>query len=337
MAETAEQETQTTTEAAPEKATATNPTSETLQELFGDEPKDDPVEPQAEAEVPKAEEAKTEQKEQPKAKEAPQEGEDEEFSAAFQGLLTSGVPASVLKNASRSDLLKWSQKQAKREADIQRAFQDRAELQKKIDEQAKQTTAKPEPSSGMPTGAADLKALIAPISEAYGEDLGKSLETYGSKLMEMAVAAVESKHAERIGGLSMHALIAQELLLENTRARLVERFPKLSDDSEFGKVIEKTKALAATGAYNETPTIRGQAFSAMSDACGLIFGAGSNEDSEKEEKKSINRSKDAGQPKTKTTTRAPGIPRNLEERAWRAFNQAEDGNEEAARRTMAGG
>lgn len=307
-------------------------TAATLDEVFGAEGDEKPGIGQFVAPESRPKEAK---EEQPEADGKPQDAEpDEKFSAAFQALLTSGVPAEALKNASRATVLRWHEKQAKREADIQLAFQERADFKKQIDEKAKETTTKDgERPSGTPTPSVDLTAALAPIIEQYGEELGKPLEAYGQKIIEATMAAMESKYAARIGGMDQGSALARELLIESTRERLVERFPKLSDDTEFAtKVLPKIEALAKTGAYADAaPTIRGQALACMADACGLIYGASPSSDAEM--KSSVNRSKDAGQPSLRTN-RVPGKQKSLQDKAWAAFNASEDGDIERARRIM---
>lgn len=303
---------------------AGEPSAKVLDEVFG--PEDEPSPDVAPGSKPEPDAEQVSETEPPKAEEKPQ---DEEFDSAFQVLLAAGVPPSVLKNASKSDLVKWSQKQAKREADIQLAMQERADLKKQLAGPAKQTTDKPEPSSGVPTGASDLTAAIKPLVDVYGEDMQKPLEAFAQGLM----AAIEAKYAPVIEGLTSSAGSGDELLVERARERLGDRFPKLADDSEFEKVMAKTIALAQTGAYREAaPTRLGRLMAAMEDASGLIFR--DQGEPERARKAEVNKSRDQGQPIAKTSRQAPRA-QSKDDKSWQAFNLAEDGDEDAARRLMA--
>lgn len=307
-----------------DRGTAPTPTEKQLDDIFGPE---EGAEEKADAEPEK----KT--KEEPPADgEKPQE-HDVEFDTAFQALLAAGVPPSVLKNAKRADLVRWSQTEAKRAADIQSAFQERADLKKRVDELSKKATPAPsEPSSGVPTGDGDLADIYAALiaDDAFGSTLEKPLASFAEKLLAKAEARIEAKYAERLGGLNVTSAAARELLIEGARAQLRESFPELDDDTKFGKVVEKMATLAATGAYNDAPTVRAGARSCMEDACGIVFK--SKPAADREKKESVSRARNNGQPIVRT---AVTPPRELttEEVARRRFMAREKGatDDEVAR------
>jgi hypothetical protein len=296
------------------------PTADQLDRLFGPEPgSEKKPEPQTKAET----------QEQPAEKVDPQEP-DAEFDTAFQDLLKAGVPPSVLKNAKRADLVRWSQTEAKRAADIQSAFQERSDLKKRVDELSKTATAKPsEPSSGVPTETADLSDIYAPLADALGPDMEKPFASFAEKLIAKAEARVEAKYAKRFGEMSVGTMATRELLIEQARAQLRDSFPELDDDTKLGQVVEKMGVLAATGAYSSAPTVRAGARSCMEDACGLIFKPKPGADPKKQ---SISRARDNGQPIVKSNN-SPPKALSQEEVARRKFLAREEGatDEEVAR------
>lgn len=327
-------ETQVIDAPAPAQAAApvdkSKPDEATLTRLFGEENNNEitPEGVKSEDKAEPAKEPKAAKAEQPTEEEAPQ---DDELDSIVQGLITAGVPAAVIKNASRADLIKWGQKQTKREADITLAFQERADLKRKFDELSKKATEKPEPSSGVPTGHPDLSPTVKAIAEAFGmSDLEKPLASFGDAILAKAVEMIEAKYADRIGALSVGSTAGEEMLLDSIRAQLTESFPGLSDDTKFAKAVEKANLIAATGAHAELPTARARGLARLEDACGMVF---RNDDKAARQRKESSETKDAGQPVLRGTRSPPKKALTVEERAWRKFSARESGatDDEVAR------
>lgn len=318
----------------------------TLTALFGPEADDAElpesvaatIEKPKKAKEPKAKEDKAEgesaDEEQPEASddEAAQQS-DPEFDAVVKTLLAAGVPASVIKNAKRADLSKWSQTEAKRAADIQSAFQERSDLKKRVEELSKQATKEPEPSSGVPTGKSlDLSEILKPLTEMFGPESEKSFAGFGEALVAHAMGRIEAKYAAQIGALSASSVAGQEALVDSVRARLSERFQGLSDDETYGKVFEKMGLLAATGAYKDAPTARARVAACMEDACGLLRIAESAGDDPA--RRVDKQTRNNGQPILRSQ-KIPPKAMTLEQRAWNAFQVMDSGGtDDDARRAM---
>lgn len=308
----------------PSRGEAPAPTPGQLDRLFGADT-EKPTKPTEPSDADPGDEAKAEQEQ---TSEGP--SKDDALDAVVNGLLKAGVPASVIKNASRADLVRWGEKQAKREADIQSAFQERADLKKKLDDLSKQTPAKTsEPSSGVPTEKADLSEVVKVWNEAVGLDMDKPLAALTDGIAAHVLRQIESKYAERLGNLDLAGAATQEMVLEGARAQLRERFPELDDDTKVGPVLEKMAILGKAGAYADAPTVRARIKGLMEDACALVFKSQPAEDGKK---KAISSARNNGQPILRSSN-APPKQLSHEEVARRKFEAREGGatDEQVAR------
>lgn len=280
-------------------------------------------------EQPEEADESPEEAEQPEAQ--PDEGQPEEVTSesdtdgakdpdldvAFKGLLEAGMPVEVLKGASKATLRKWWDKQAKREADIRLAFQERADLQKKLKDQPEATKGT-EPSSGAPTDTPlDLGDALKPIVEFYPE-LETPLKAFAEKLIALTETRVAQKYGGEIQTLASNSGAATELIVERTMDKLGESFPALKTDAAKREaVLKKMQMLGATGAYSELPTVSARAESCMEDACRLVF-KDEAESLERQRKSEVSRSRSNGQPIVRTS-RQPGRPMTEEARQKAIF------------------
>lgn len=167
-----------------------------------------------------------------------------------------GVPQSVLEKLPRSELLEWSsqtkERESKRSADFQQrsveAKQALAELAA-LKEQAAKVSKEAERK---PTVELDLDAQLKPIVDKlaeYGVPAGDELAA--------AIKGLKSATAAQIEGLqTVNQRLASEVgefFVDQSRQKLLEQYPQLSDDAVFDAVRKEADMLFETGRFADIP------------------------------------------------------------------------------------
>lgn len=187
-----------------------------------DEPEGEP-EP-AEAVTPDA--APTEESEGDEERET--EAADPDLDKALNRLRLAGVPTRAIDGLSPEETLDWASRLAARESDVNRAFRERAELEKRLSEL--EATKPTEP--GVPTVALDLEAERAALADQFGDDEAGALIGLAQKIAGARAPEVETLQSR----LDASAAIVEELLTERVRGELGARDPRLSDPETYQRV-----------------------------------------------------------------------------------------------------
>lgn len=218
----------------------------TLSELAGDE--EPPEASQSAADEP-SEDAGEEPETAPEPPEQAQpKPQSEEHRKAVANLkLRGGWTDAALATLSEEEAVQTWSRLAQREADVDRAYRDLAELRQRM-AQSGDTDGKGEPAT--PTPSADLEPAFAQLKEEFGEEAVAPLESL--------VSGMSSRIAQLEGQIQEQAGQAQQHIVTEARAGLGERFPDLADDESWTRVWETARALASTERYADQPiTARG--------------------------------------------------------------------------------
>jgi len=268
-----------------------------LAEIMG--PDDDDEQPEETQEV--EEEVEEEDTEEASSEPAAQEI-DPEWKSARDKLQLAGFSKAYLESLGREQTIsEWSQR-SPREQEIQRAFRERAELQKRIEE-LEATTKRAE--HGEPTAREDLNALEQRAIDELG-DLGKDLV---AALRENQAPQAPQELQEQ---LAASTAMLEELIRERAQAGLGKRFPTLRKDRE---VYEKVERLAGQlGATDMHKDVVGVArYEALMESAAKLLGIDATdpeaERQEQEKKEAARRAKGTPTRGGKTAPvkdRAPG-------------------------------
>lgn len=152
--------------------------------------------------------------------------------------LRAGFTDETLNGLSEEQITKtWSQLSS-READIDRALQERAELKQKL-EATEGTTS--EGSSAEPTPTEDLTEQLKPFTDEFGSDASKALQS--------ALQARDSMWEKRVEGLLEKREQSSQLarVVEDQRGRLRDHYAQLKGDPAWKAVTVLANDLAQQG------------------------------------------------------------------------------------------
>lgn len=208
----------------------------------------------------RAEEEEDEDAEEASSEPATQEP-DAEWQNARTKLQYAGFSKAYLDSLDREQTIReWSQR-APRESEIQQAFRERAELQKRIE----QLEATKQAEQGEPTATLDLSDLEKRAVEELG-DLGKDL-----------VAALRGSQAkpaptnELQEQLAASTAMLQDLIRERAQAELGKRFPTLRKNPEvYGKTERLAGQLAETDLHRDVPGV--DRYKALMESAATLLG-----------------------------------------------------------------
>lgn len=185
---------------------------------------------------------------------------------ALTALRRAQVPQDVIASYDDKKLLQWGSKLADAQSAADRAFQEASRKAKPETETAPVAaeTAQVQP-------AVDLKALVQPITDAYGDEaLGaavlKVVEAANKQAVDPLLKQLEQSNSRR----ATSDAVLEALLVNHARQSLGERFPQLMDATKSGPALDKAKALLATGHYSDSDPIANWV-AAVSDASSIVF------------------------------------------------------------------
>jgi hypothetical protein len=287
-------------------------------EREGEDEKGEPVHGEKEAPKPAEEE------------QAEDEEGDEDFERALSALRLDGVPKSLLKGLSRAETKKWGLARAKSQAEVSRALQERAELQKRVERDSETTDGAAE--AAVPNQpSTDLAKVFEPFGAFLAENLGID-KTEGARAASVAlVPALKQLYgplAEAIQGLHHHVGL---LTAEAARVKLRERFPQFDEPAKFSKALAKAEKYLRAGDH-ETH------YEALEQAGEVLYGAeiakATGEKAAKErERESAPRTN--GLPTAKTEKRGPRSLSSAEKEEL-FLNLLEKGHPKAEAQRLAG-
>lgn len=251
----------------------------------GDTAADRPFEIPGSKEIPKAPEGEPQEPadadpgdEAAKAKEpekAAGEGEDEKpadgdeppveeesaYETALRALRRAKTPQAVLRGMKREQVMAWGMELAKVQSVADQAFTELREL--------RSAKATPENQAGGQTNApvtADATAL-ADLTGKLSQALG--LDEEGGAVLSEALKARDKLVADELARRDQRDQardsVLANLMLEQARSQLVDRFPGLKEREKYGPVLDKARALFRGGEYESV-------VDAMEDASKLLLG-----------------------------------------------------------------
>ena len=231
----------------------------------------------------------------------------EEYHRAMAALQRDGTPRELLDEYYEKDpetFVSWGLKREKVQKDGDRFSDEHAKLKQTVEEvmELQKQTGQPvqQPNANVPNTPVDLPTPQnmlkhqQQIAEVFGEEAAESImapmRSVANMLANMYVnMAAQTGHTEK-----------QELA--RVRTQLQERYPQLSDDSNFNNVVEKMQSLYKTGDYQNLQDL-------MIDAIRIRL-ADANPS-----KKSQHTARSAGQPTTRSSFRRnENVPVSHEDR-----------------------
>jgi len=229
------------------------PSVEEILKLTGETDEPDEVEA-PESEAPEATEApETPEGAEPEPELEPEpetttEGEtddsvdEDDLEKAYEILRRDGWKTRQLTKLAQQDVLDLAAHRSKVQRDVDEAFQERNRLRNTAKEPAEVTEepgAKETPSSPPATPSlADLKEAARPFAEAIenAEDPSEALVAFA----QQAFSAQSQELAQRLGESEKRSEFLEsaltDMLLDQAKARVVERIPQLQDGDLFEKV-----------------------------------------------------------------------------------------------------
>lgn len=227
-----------------------------LRELAGMAKNETPSDVEAKAETPKATEGDSPKKD-PKR---------EEYLVSIR--LAKNVPNDVLEHATDAQLAAWSAQATDLNRERSVEIQKRTEELKRAQPAAPDVTAKVEPQA--PTTHADIQTALQAFSE-FDDSFKKPMETLIGAAVRTARESVLAEVQPLIQGFVETRAVMAEMISENNRREIGERFPDVvADSAKYEKVQSAIKRLwGENGAtYKDAaPTFLGRYRVCVQDAC----------------------------------------------------------------------
>jgi hypothetical protein len=178
---------------------------------------------------------------------------DERYEKALLALRYSGVPSSIIKNASRDELIAWGTQAAERRAKTEAALEERAKRIRELEDGAKA------PAESAKPAAVDW----SPHLKALAETLGLDPEAAKQAFVPVLDAVAQQVRTEFDGRFSKHEQTIQETRAAEGRRQISEQvrrlagtFPKLrTDQGLIEKLNAKALALWKTGQYETAEAV----------------------------------------------------------------------------------
>ena len=238
----------------------------------------------------------------------------EGYDKAVAALQRDGVPRSVIDEMAEGnpqELVDWGLKRAKNQADVDSYGARLKELEGEKSSEGEPVAEGDESteevqSADQPYSLEEITRYENEIADIFGEDAAKSIMTPMRAFIQETTGVMQQQQ-EFINQMIIAG--EQQQILE-TRDRLGERFPKLSNEEDFGTVVEQMTKLAQVGDYNNFDEL-------MTDAYRMKF-AEDIADSVKSTARS--KIRDAGQPTTTFQSSTPASSKSSEERVDAALD-----------------
>jgi hypothetical protein len=288
------------------------------------------VKPKLEAPKDKAEPEKGEEPE-PEEKQPDKPKVSKERKRMVDALVLDGADRETVEAVGDDVLAGWHSRYLKRNADTTKAFQERADLQKKIAELEAAQKSEPDVSA-VPADKVDLtppKPLLDALGLDADDDAAKSLGTWVDSLMGPMREALTTLTKEN----EAHREAAFEQLLQANRARLGERLPQLKESERAWNAL-----VAAANDIAKEAQARGEQIpdeQAFDLAAAEVYGEQDKRDdsAEKEEEKAAKRKQRANAKPTTATSRREGtVSGEVANRRVYDYLQKHPGDVEGAKR-----
>jgi len=230
------------------------------------------------------------------------EPNSEEYEKAVAALRRDGVPDSALENMSDDEILAWGSKRAKVQADVDGYGAKVKELEDKLnavsesdDSAADSEGESTDQAQSQPEKVTELNQYSERISEIFGDEAAEAVMSPIRDLIEQTKAILEDQR-QAIVEVQMES---QARMLNESRTRLRERFPKLANESDYETVLQGMQKLSAVGEYENLDDL-------MIDSYRVQFAKLAEQESKKAE---VDRMKNGGQPTTQSQSKTP--PRSM--------------------------
>ena len=230
-----------------------------------------------------------------------------EYEKAIAALRRDGVPESALENMDDSSILEWGTKRAKVQADVDGYGAKVKELEDRLNSvQGTDDSAAPAEGEGtdqaqaQPATPTELNQYTERISTLFGDEAAEAVMSPIRDLVQQTAQVLQA-HQQAIGALNADQ---QVRMLDTSRDRLRERFPRLASDSDFQKVVEGMQKLASIGEYSNVDDL-------MVDSYRVNFAKLAEQEAKKAQ---VDRMKDGGQPTTHSQSSTPARSKGGEER-----------------------
>ena len=154
--------------------------------------------PRESKDTPKAEEPeeKTEEVAEKPKEETPPEESPEAIKARDFLKLRASAPASAIEKLEPEEAIKWAATVARTVAETDRAFMDRADLQKEVTRLNEAATESEPEISAVPAETVDFDAIETQLSQQFGEDEGKTLRGVFEEVIGLTVEPYVKRVAE---------------------------------------------------------------------------------------------------------------------------------------------
>lgn len=277
-----------------------------LEDIFGPEETEEPV---AAKEEPAEQTTEVAEATEDTDGETRAEPDSDDYAKAVAALQRDGVPRSVIDEMAEENpqqLVDWGLKRSKVQADVDGYGARLKELEEGTaqtgDENAQEATeaVTPDQGDGQPGANEYFNRYESEIGEIFGDDAAKAVLSPIRELVSETANALQ---------MHQHALQQMQMTMEmrdisESRERLGERFPKLSNDDDFGVVVEQMTKLAQVGEYESFDDL-------MTDAYRMKFAEVAKREAESE---SARNKRDTGQPTTTFTAKTPARSMSGEDR-----------------------
>jgi hypothetical protein len=231
--------------------------------------------------------------------------------------LRGSVPDSVIERLTAEETLDWATSSSKNAADVDRAFMERAELQKELRELREAADAKGgEPSSAVPAPQAmDLENARSQLSEQFGDDEANALIEVLKPFQER-VAQLESVIESATESNTNHIAMTN-------RERLSEFVPLLAESDRAWEAIEREVIALA----EKNPKAFDSAEEYFDDALAALYGEVAfeldDEDDEEEPELEVDEEEEKAERKKATPTTHTKKPSHRKlppkESSWQVF------------------
>ena len=239
----------------------------------------------------------------------PAELSSEDYGKAVAALQRDGVPRSVIDQMAEENpqsVIDWGLKRAKVQADVDGYGAKVKELESKLAESGESSDSKEEgtgedQSATQPTNAVEtINRYESEISDIFGEDAATSIMTPIRELVSETTNALQQQQ----GMIQKLYQDVERRAIEDTRGRLGERFPRLSDDESFATVVDQMSKLATVGEYETMDDL-------MADAYRLRFAEVAEQDALEQKQHSL---RESGQPTVTSQTSRPAMSKSVHDR-----------------------
>ncbi|UCC71261.1 MAG: hypothetical protein JSV86_12810 [Gemmatimonadota bacterium] len=202
------------------------------------EPEGEPVqEDEAFDESAEYDEADGEETEDQPAAPATLDGDDQKILAQWK---LAGLPERVFGEMTSEERTAWSVNHSKQSSDAHRAFRERAELERRLQE----LEATPEAEPGVPTADVDYQEEKAALALQFGDDEAEALLKVAQKIARTETAPLQQQ-------LAASSAAVEQLLNDRLQGEMGASDPRLQDPTTFNRVRSAAQGMWASDRHTD--------------------------------------------------------------------------------------